>query len=61
MVKARGGGMARMKPTKNVLMAEVEKAIVEETETPETEEVNIELESNSTDTPSMADVAEGCR
>ena len=37
-------------------MAEVEKAIVEETETPQTEEVNIELESNSTDTPSMADV-----
>ena len=38
-------------------MAEIEKAIVEEKETPETEEVNIELETSES-TPSMADVAE---
>ena len=38
-------------------MAEIEKAIVEEKETPETEEVDIELETSES-TPSMADVAE---
>ena len=38
-------------------MAEIDKAIVEETETPETEEVDIELESDSKE-PSPVEVAE---
>ena len=38
-------------------MAEIEKAIVEETETPETEEVDIELETQETP-PSISDVAD---
>ena len=38
-------------------MAEIEKAIVEETETPETEEIDVELETNETP-PSISDVAE---
>ena len=37
-------------------MAEIEKAIVEETETPETEEVDVELETE--ETPSISDVAD---
>ena len=31
-------------------MAEIEKAIVEETETPETEEIDVELETDETPT-----------
>ena len=38
-------------------MAEIEKAIVEETETPETEEVDIELQTEETP-PSLSDVAD---
>ena len=34
-------------------MAEIEKAIVEEKETPETEEVDVELESDNTDQPTV--------
>jgi hypothetical protein len=37
-------------------MAEIEKAIVEETETPETEEIDVELETD--ETPSLSDVAD---
>ena len=37
-------------------MAEIEKAIVEENETPETEEVDVELETE--ETPSISDVAD---
>ena len=38
-------------------MAEIEKAIVEETETPETEEVDIELETEETP-PTISEVAD---
>ena len=40
-------------------MAEIEKAIVEETKTPQTEEVDIELESDDTEeSPSLSDVVD---